>query len=69
MPYKISGTTTTSGTVIVFDETSRTVVANEEVSSGAYEVTGLSDNNVKIVIARSSEGEVDGYSKVVPISY
>jgi hypothetical protein len=69
MPYKISGTKSETGRVIVFKESDWSIESNTVVSgSGAYEITDLIGGQ-KLAIARSAGGEIAGYGNVVAAFY
>ncbi|RKZ10850.1 hypothetical protein DRQ25_01710 [Candidatus Fermentibacteria bacterium] len=64
MTYKISGTKSETGRVIIFKESDWSIESNTVISgAGNYALTTLS-SGVKCVIVRTNEGEVMGYGFV-----
>jgi alpha-tubulin suppressor-like RCC1 family protein len=69
MPYKISGTKSETGRVMVLKESDWSIEANTVVSgSGDYEITEL-ESGSKLVFSRAEDGEVVGYGTVAAESY
>ena len=66
MTSKIEGNAPDNTRIIVFDENDWSIESNT-VESGDYSVGGLADNN-KLVVGRSSSGEVKSYGNVEPVA-
>jgi hypothetical protein len=69
MPYKISGTKSETGRVMILKESDWTIESNTVVSgSGAYEITDLIEGQ-KTAVARAADGEITGYGNVAAAFY
>jgi hypothetical protein len=64
--YKVTGLISGVGRVFVIEEAEWEVVANQEVDSGTYEITGLGPGE-KLVVGRKADGQSYAYGKVTPV--
>jgi len=68
MGYKISGTLTENSRVMIVNEADWSIESNTQETPSSFEVTTLTSGN-KIVLARTSEGEITGFGSVAPIYF
>jgi alpha-tubulin suppressor-like RCC1 family protein len=69
MPYKISGTKSETGRIMVLKESDWSIESNTVVSgSGDYSIEDLETGD-KSVLARSNDGEVIGFGSVSAVEY
>ena len=65
--YKLSGTLSDAGRIIVFDESSWTILDNDTYSTGSYEIDlGTTASGKVMVAARKSDGELMCYGNITP---
>jgi hypothetical protein len=69
MAYKIIGTLSEAGQVLIFDETDWSLEASEAKSAGSYEITGVNGNKKTVVARSAGSGAVAGYGNITPIEY
>lgn len=69
MPYKISGTKSETGRIIIIKESDWSIESNTVISgSGAYSVEDL-ETGSKLAFSRASGGEIVGYGNISAIEY